>query len=254
MHNNPLSILVSIIMPTYNCARFIAQSIESVLAQTYTNWELLIVDDCSTDNTSSVVQPYLNDPRIHYSILERNSGAAVARNAALTEAKGQYIAFLDSDDTWTFNKLQLQIEFMQTHHYSFTYTAFHRTDRPLRISGPTHITQTMMKAFCWPACPTVMYDRQQIGLIQITPIRKHNDYAMWLQIIQKADCYLLDQDLFAYNKHDGSVSSTSYLTLILWHYRLWHHVEKKNLLAATWWTAINIICGIYKKLRYVQTV
>ncbi|MCQ2311368.1 MAG: glycosyltransferase [Paludibacteraceae bacterium] len=252
MSQDNANILVSVIMPTYNCAQFIARSIESVLAQTHTNWELLIVDDCSTDDTTSVVKPYRQDTRIHYSVLDHNSGAAVARNTALLQAKGQYIAFLDSDDYWSADKLTLQIEFMQAHHYAFTYTAFHRTDKPLRISGPKHITPLMMSAFCWPSCPTVMYDRQVIGLIQIPPIRKHNDYAMWLQIIQKADCYLLDQDLFAYNKHAGSISSTNYWSLIKWHYILWHQVIKKNALTSIWWTLMNIIFGIYKKLRYVQ--
>ena len=95
--------LVSIIMPTYNCGRFIAESIDSVLAQTYTAWELLIVDDCSTDNTAEIVAAY-NDPRIHYLRNEQNWGAALTRNRALREAKGRYIAFLDSDDTTNIRK------------------------------------------------------------------------------------------------------------------------------------------------------
>ena len=97
--------LVSIIMPSYNTAQYISQSIQSVLAQTYLNWELIIVDDCSTDNTENVVSVFLNDNRIKFLKNERNSGAAVSRNRALREARGKWIAFLDSDDLWEPEKL-----------------------------------------------------------------------------------------------------------------------------------------------------
>ena len=104
--------LVSIIMPSYNTAKFISETIDSVLAQTYENWELIIVDDCSKDDTDTVVARY-TDPRIRYLKNEVNSGAAVSRNRALREAKGRWIAFLDSDDLWTPEKLQKQIRFME---------------------------------------------------------------------------------------------------------------------------------------------
>ena len=101
--------LVSIIMPSYNTAKFISDSINSVLSQTYSNWELIIVDDCSSDNTDEIVSPFLSDKRIKYLKNEKNSGAAVSRNYALREAKGKWIAFLDSDDLWEKDKLQKQI-------------------------------------------------------------------------------------------------------------------------------------------------
>lgn len=99
--------LVSIIMPSYNTAKFIADTIQSVLNQTYTNWELIIVDDCSNDNTDEIVSNF-QDERIHYLKNELNSGAAVSRNRALKEAKGKWIAFLDSDDLWMSEKLEKQ--------------------------------------------------------------------------------------------------------------------------------------------------
>ena len=98
--------LVSIIMPSYNTSEYISESIESVVKQTYSNWELIIVDDCSTDNTDAVVGEYLDDSRIRYLKNEKNSGAAFSRNRALREAKGRWIAFLDSDDIWSENKLE----------------------------------------------------------------------------------------------------------------------------------------------------
>ena len=101
--------LVSVIMPSYNTENFIADSIRSVVTQTYSNWELLIVDDCSTDNTDNVVRPFLKDTRVKYFKNEKNYGAAVSRNKALREAKGKWIAFLDSDDLWEITKLEKQI-------------------------------------------------------------------------------------------------------------------------------------------------
>ena len=115
--------LVSIIMPSYNTGKYIVSSIKSVLAQTYQNWELLIVDDCSTDNTDDLVKQLLQDSRIHYLKNEKNSGAAVSRNRALKEARGRWIAFLDSDDLWMPQKLERQIDYMRKNGYSFTYTA-----------------------------------------------------------------------------------------------------------------------------------
>ena len=244
--------LISIIMPTYNCEQFIRESIDSVLAQTYTAWELLIVDDCSTDNTAAIIASY-QDERIHYFRNERNMGAALSRNKALREAKGTYMAFLDADDVWMPEKIERQVAFMVQNGYDFTYTAFHRTDKPLRISGPKHISKMGMYAFCWQACPTVMYNRERIGLIQISDLRKNNDYAMWLHVIQKADCYLLDEDLFAYNKHNGSVSDASIAVLLLWHYRLWRQEMQCNPIVACFYTCLNAICGAYKKIRYVHT-
>lgn len=243
--------LVSIIMPAYNCEHFIADSIRSVLAQTYTNWELLVVDDCSTDNTAEVVASF-TDPRIHYQRNTYNMGAALTRNKALQIAKGHYIAFLDSDDLWAPHKLEHQIKFMEQNGYAFTYTAFLRTDKPLRISGPQHITRLGMYAFCWPACPTVMYNRDAIGLIQISDLRKNNDYAMWLHVIQKADCYLLDEELFFYNKHAGSVSDAKISVLLKWHYRLWRQEMNCSPITALFYTCMNAVFGLYKKIRYIS--
>lgn len=245
--------LVSIIMPAYNCGQYIKEAIDSVLAQTYTAWELLIVDDCSTDNTAEIVATY-KDPRIRYSRNEHNTGAALSRNKALREAKGRYIAFLDSDDRWAPKKLEKQIAFMVQNQYAFTYTAFRRTDKPLRISGPKHVNKWQMYAFCWPACPTVIYDREKIGLIQITDLRKNNDYAMWLHVIQKTDCYLLDEELFFYNKHAGSVSDAKISVLLRWHYRLWRQEMNCSPITALFYTGLNAVFGAYKKIRYISKI
>ena len=194
--------LVSIIMPSYNTGKFIGEAINSVIDQTYINWELIIVDDCSSDNTDKIVKN-IKDSRIVYLKNEKNMGAAVSRNRALREAKGKWIAFLDSDDLWKENKLEKQIKFMKDNNYYFTYTNYIEIDENgnqngKKITGPKRITKTGMFNYCWPGCLTVMYNAEKIGLIQIEDIKKNNDYAIWLKVCKKVDCYLLDESLAMY--------------------------------------------------------
>ena len=239
--------LVSIIMPSYNTADYISESIKSVQAQTYTNWELIIVDDCSTDNTDEVVGAFLGDQRIRYLKNKKNSGAAVSRNRALREAKGRWIAFLDSDDLWVPEKLEKQIGFMKKNGYSFSYTNYEEIDMAGQKTG------VKMFNYCWPGCLTVMYDAAAIGLIQITDIKKNNDYAMWLKVCKKADCYLLDEYLAEYRKgRKGSVSTHSVKTMIGWHYKLFREAERLGTIQSVINTARNMVFGFYKKRRYVE--
>lgn len=250
--------LVSIIMPSYNTADYISESIKSVQAQTYTNWELIIVDDCSTDNTDEIVGAFLGDRRIRYLKNERNSGAAVSRNRALREAKGRWIAFLDSDDLWVPEKLEKQIGFMKKNGYSFSYTNYEEIDMAgqktgVKITGPKKITKTGMFNYCWPGCLTVMYDAEKVGLIQIADIKKNNDYAMWLKVCKKADCYLLDEYLAEYRKgRKGSVSTHSVKTMIRWHYKLYREAEGKGVVTIIFNTSRNLIFGFCKKMIYVD--
>lgn len=246
--------LVSIIMPSYNTGRFISGTIESVLAQSYSNWELIIVDDCSTDNTDEIVAEFLKDARIHYIKNEHNSGAAVSRNRALREAKGKWIAFLDSDDLWKSEKLEKQIVFMKKHGYAFSYTDYmirlNGEWLPYVFTGPKVVTRTKIYNYCYFSTITVMYDREKIGLIQIEDLRKNNDYAMWLQAVEKSNCYRFPECLSYYIKHEGSVSSGSKLKLVKWHYILYKKGLHKNAAVAVVLTARNLFFGIVKKLVY----
>ncbi len=252
--------LVSIIMPSYNTASFISESIRSVLAQSYKDWELIIVDDCSSDDTDEVVKPFLSDERIRYLKNEKNSGAAVSRNRALREAKGRWIAFLDSDDLWLPEKLQKQIQFMEKNSYHFSYTNYAEIDMDgkkngITVTGPRRITKTGFFNYCWPGCLTVMYDRYAVGFIQIADIKKNNDYAMWLKVCRKADCYLLEEELALYRRgRAGSVSTHSIKTMIRWHYKLYRAAEGENVLSAMFNTGRNMVFGLYKKKRYVKSV
>ena len=279
-----MSALVSIIMPSYNTAPFIEESIRSVLAQTYTDWELIIVDDASTDNTDEVVQRVilsgaqakskdLPSSRIRYLKNDRNHGAAYSRNRALCEAKGKWIAFLDSDDLWAPEKLEKQISFMTKNGYAFSYTRYEEMDENGKptgtiVGGPKHISKTGMFNYCWPGCLTVMYDRDVVGDIQIAEIQKNNDYAMWLKICRKADCFLLDENLARYRKRTGSITHASHkvpelaegpkskdlsrhLSLIKWHYKLYREAEGMNPVVSLFNTGRNLFFGVWKKIMYV---
>ena len=235
------------------------ETIRSVQAQTYHKWEIIFVDDCSSDGTIAKVMAFkADDERIHVYQNSVNSGAAVSRNLALREAKGRWIAFLDSDDLWEPTKLEKQVRFMEENGYAFSYTEYQEMDADgnltgVTISGPKHVTKRGMYNFCWPGCLTVMYDREKIGLIQIEDIKKNNDYAMWLKVCKKADCYLLPEVLATYRRgRSGSVSSHGIVTMIMWHYKLWHKAEGNNPIAALWLTGANLVFGFYKKIKYVK--
>ena len=259
-----MSGLVSIIMPSYNTGKFIAESIASVAAQRYTDWELIIVDDASTDNTDDVVLPLCHpreggdhSSKIHYLKNDSNCGAAYSRNRALREARGKYVAFLDSDDLWAPDKLEKQIAFMENNGYVFSYTRYGEMEEngektSVVVSGPAHITKTGMYNYCWPGCLTVMYNRKVVGDIQIADIRKNNDYAMWLKIVRKADCYLLAENLATYRKRTGSISNHSYMALVKWHYKLYREAEGMSPFFSLFNTGRNLFFGVWKKIKYVK--
>ena len=250
--------LVSIIMPSYNTAKYISDSIKSVLAQTYKNWELIIVDDCSTDNTDEIVGEFLSDERIRYLKNEKNSGAAVSRNYALREARGKWIAFLDSDDLWLPEKLEKQLAFMAENGYKFSYTEYSVIDSDsnrtgVKVSGPKRITKFGMRNFCWPGCLTVMYERETVGLIQIADIKKNNDYAMWLKVIKVANCYLLKSVLAEYRKgRSGSISTQGIKKHMQWHYKLFREAEGQNPVFAFVNMVRNVGFAVIKKTKYIS--
>lgn len=259
-----MSGLVSIIMPCFNTGRFIKKSIISVLGQTYTEWELIVVDDSSVDDTDKVVRQLIcesvlndNSKKIRYVRNDHNCGAAVCRNRALQLARGKWIAFLDSDDLWSPDKLEKQVAFMEKNGYAFSYTQYTEIDENgnslgVIVDGPKRISKTGMYNYCWPGCLTVMYNREIVGNIQIADIKKNNDYAMWLKICRKAECHLLPEILASYRKRSGSISRHSYVSLIKWHYRLYRDAEGLNPVESVWITMRNLFFGLWKKLRYVN--
>lgn len=252
--------LVSIITPTWICASYIGAAIRSIQAQTYQNWELIISDDCSMDDTKEVLAPFLqSDSRIKYICNNENSGAAIARNNALRIAKGRWIAFLDSDDLWLPEKLEKQLKFMVDNGYSFTYHEYTEIDEAgndlgVYVSGKKRVGVFDMYACCWPGCLTVMYDAEKIGLVQINSIRRNNDTAMWLKVIHKADCYLLKENLAKYRRRKQSVTPKSLPRKIWAHYPLFRVAEEMNPIHAAFWTLMNVFGNGCKKLFYTRRV
>ena len=183
--------LVSIIMPSYNAARFIGESINSVLLQTYSNWELLIVDDCSKDNSVEVVRKFANiDKRVVLFSLEKNVGAAAARNVAIEHAQGQYIAFLDSDDVWDEYKLEKQLAFMKQYSYVFTFSNYYvmeengkKTENIVKVPSSLSYHQYLRNTII--GCLTVIIDRQQTGDFKMPLIKSSHDMALWLLIMKR---------------------------------------------------------------------
>lgn len=250
--------LVSIITPTWNCAAFICETIKSVQAQTYTDWELLIQDDYSTDGTINIIAPLITeDSRIKYECNLQNSGAAISRNNALRRAKGRWIAFLDSDDLWLPEKLERQLMFMVQNNYAFTYHEYVEITEDgkelgVYVSGLRKVNVFDMLTCCWPGCLAVVYDADKIGLIQIKDVRKNNDTAMWLRIVKKSPCYLLKENLGYYRRRKGSITPPSLGKRIWAHYPLFRVAEEMNPVIAVFWTLMNVVGNAYKKIFYVK--
>lgn len=250
--------LVSIIMPSWNTGKFIAESIQSVLNQTYTNWELIIVDDCSTDNTDEVVAPFLVDQRIKYLHNEKNSGAALTRNKAMREAQGEWIAFLDSDDLWLPAKLENQVKFMKEHGYVLSYTEYEKIDeedKPLNIyvSGPDVVNKRKMYNYDYIGQLTMMYSAKHFGVIQIKDIKKNNDYAIRLQLYKKdpgTEAHLLKENLAKYRIRKKSISHDKISKKLKSHYDLFHMCDKKPAPVALWYACWNMWYGLQKKRNY----
>lgn len=245
-----MSELISIITPTYNCERFIGETIESVLKQSYKNWEMIIVDDCSTDNTYDVVKKYAdNDSRIKYYLLEENSGAAVARTKAMQLATGDYIAFLDSDDLWISNKLECQLKFMKENNYNFTCTEYEQIDengkslnKIIKVKNKTNYNGVLLN--CPVGNSTVMYNVSKMGKFQVPNIRKRNDDALWLQMLKKEKyIYGIKEVLMKYRIRENSISSNK-VDLVKYHWYLYRNIEHlsviRSLFHIGYWGFIKI--------------
>lgn len=207
--------LVSIITPVYNAARFIGETIESVINQSYQNWELILVNDCSTDNSVQIIEEWMNqDSRVTLYQLSENGGAAVARNKGLELAKGEFIAFIDSDDYWHKEKLTKQICFMKENQYQFTYTNFNLISEDgivikESVKIPTSLNYSGLLKNTSIACSTVVINRNAIGDFRMPLVRKGQDTATWLMLMRERNivAYGLDEVLNSYRQVSGSISS-----------------------------------------------
>lgn len=243
--------LVSIITPSYNSAKFIGKTIESVLDQIYQNWEMIIVDDVSPDNSNKIIEEYSKkDTRIKLIKLEQNSGAAVARNRAIKESKGRYIAFLDADDMWKPEKLEKQIEFMRKNNYAFTYTAYEKIDENGLVFGeigvPLKVSYNQLLKICVIGCLTAIYDVEKLGKVYMPTNTKREDFATWLNILKKVDfAYGIKQNLSQYRVYK-SQSSNKKVKMAKENWKLYREIEKLNIFKAIYYFSHYAIRGILR--------
>jgi teichuronic acid biosynthesis glycosyltransferase TuaG len=211
--------VVSIITPSYNSEQFIAETIKSVQNQTFPDWEMIIVDDCSNDRTIETIAPFLSDPRIKLHVQKENAGAGVVRNKALTLAEGRYIAFLDSDDLWKPEKLEKQLQHMAALKQPFSFSFYECIDEegnPLhkRIEAPGNLSYRQLFFCNFVGNLTGMYDTGYFGKIAISSIRKRQDWIVWLTILkQLKTAKPFPESLAYYRVRKNSISSSKWALL-----------------------------------------
>ena len=251
--------LVSIITPSYNAEEYIGETIESVLNQDYQNWEMIIVDDMSTDITVDIIKKYAEkDKRIRYFILEEKGGASLARNKAIRESNGKYIAFLDADDLWREDKLSKQVKFMEDNNYDFTYHNYElineKSERICKMRiAPKTISFRRALIGCSIGCLSAMYNCETIGKVQIKRLDKRNDDALWFKILKRAKKgYLLNENLALYRVGNDSISSGSKVKLLKYHYLLYREAQEYSILTSLFFTCTNVIIYFWNKRNEVQ--
>ena len=246
--------LVSIITPVYNAERFLSETIKSVKEQTYKNWELLLVDDCSKDNSAKIIKEFnRTDDRIKYIKLEKNSGASISRNTGIKNAKGRFIAFVDSDDLWEPEKLEIQISYMLEKNLGFTFTSYRymkengvKTNKvakaPFKINYNGLLKNTII------GCSTVVIDREIIGEFEMPLVKRGQDTATWLQILRNEKyAYGIQKDLVNYRLVGDSLSSNKIKALK----RTWNtyrNVEKLNIFKCSYVFCFYVYNAIKKRI------
>ena len=247
--------LVSIICPTHNCEKFVEQTISCVLSQSYSNVELIIVDDNSTDKTVEIIKKH-NDNRIKLFVNEKNEGAAYSRNLAIKNATGKYIAFLDGDDIWLPNKLEKQIQFMEENNYDFSYTDYEVVDEQgkstgIYFTGPKKVTYRKFLRIDYIGTSTVIYRRDVYPDLEIpNNIYKRNDDAMWLLLSKKCDCYLMKGIYSQYRRNEGSISSGKKRKLFKYHVELYNILYKWGGFKSYFFAFRNVFFYFLKQMKY----
>lgn len=244
--------LVSVITPNYNGEKFIIDTIKSVKSQTYTNWEMIIVDDNSKDNSISLIENFIKDDlRIKLIKNTSNLGAAVSRNIAIEKAKGRFIAFLDGDDIWKSIKLEEQLKFMMENKYPFTYSYYDQitedgdfirnvTDIALKINYNKLLSKNII------GCLTAIYDTTYFGKVYMPLIRKRQDFGLWLELLKKTTyAYCCNLNLADYRIRQNSVSSNK-MALIKYHWNLYYKIEDLGFFYSIYLVFLYIVNAIRK--------
>lgn len=243
---------ISVIMPSFNSESTIGKSIESVLAQSYTDLELIVVDDSSSDQTSNIVRDVvLRDSRVQFLQLEQNRGAAVSRNAAIKEAKGRYIAFLDADDIWNRDKLQKQIKFMKDQDCAFCHSWYEKIDADgqrlgIEVKAPHKMSYKDMLKSNRVGCLTAIYDTVALGKVYMPLMRKRQDYGLWLSLLKLTPyVHCFPEVLAQYRVVRGSISSNK-LEMLKYNWKLYREVEKFSPAKSVYYLGWNILRKLVK--------
>ena len=231
--------LVSVVIPMYNSAKYITPTIKSALNQTYKNIEVLVIDDCSKDNSVEVVNSIAqSDLRLHCIPQEKNQGAAVARNRGIKEAKGQYIAFLDSDDLWAEDKIEKQVALMKAKNAAFVYCAYDSVnENDEQVKGKITIKKRVrykdLLTRTYICTPAAIYDRNVIGDAEMPLRRTGQDYAFWMVLLKKTDAFGIDEALVHVRRRSGSLSKNKFQNLKdIWEVQTIN--EGINKISASW--------------------
>lgn len=245
--------LVSVIMPCYNSASHIENSISSVINQSYNNWELIIIDDGSSDHSLRKLKELKSKASSKIQLLKnkKNLGADKARNIGIKKAKGVFIAFLDADDHWEPNKLETQINFMIKEDLCFTYTAYNVSYKgnTKKVSVPAVLKRNDLLKNNRICTSTVIFDQEKLGKLFMPSIRLGQDLALWLKIINLTYCAIgLNQVLSTYNKLDGSLSSNK-LNSAKWVWRLYRDIEKLSFLESVYFFTHYSVNGLIKHYK-----
>lgn len=248
-----MEVLVSIITPLYNSERFISDCVESVLQQTYKNWEMIIVDDCSTDSSFILANKFAEkDSRIKVFQLNNNSGSGVARNKAIKESQGSVIAFLDSDDIWHSQKLSRHLKAMFQAKAAFSHTTYSymsengkKLKKKLKVSNDWVDYQALLKR-TEISCLTAMYDVRVVGKVYMPAYRRKQDYALWLEILKRGHkSFPLNECLAWYRQVEGSATSKK-SSLIIKHYFFLRQTQSLSRSASLYYTFHWLINGIIR--------
>ncbi len=250
-----MSDLVSVVMPVYNAEAFIARAIRSVLQQTYTHFELLVIDDGSTDNSLEILKSFLSDTRINLYYNTIGKGVASTRNLAISKAKGRYIAFLDSDDSWFPTKLEKQVAFMQTHNYQLSYTQYQQVNEQGKFLKyinyiPSRLDYNDALKKNYIGCLTAMYDAQTLGKQYMPEIPQSEDFGLWLSILKKTDAaYCVKEVLASYTIRNKSLSNSK-LRVLKHDWHLYRNIEKLSWLSSVYYLSIYTYRVIYQKFYF----
>ena len=245
--------LVSIITPMYNSEKFIDSTIQSVQSQTYQNWEMIIVDDASTDRSIEIVKKIMsNEPRLQLKQLADNLGPAHTRNNGIKLAKGRFLAFLDSDDLWHKDKLEKQIKFMQNNEYAFSFTGYEKIDESGEISGivrpfKEQVSYHDLLKSNHIGCLTAMIDLKILGYKMYMPdIKKRQDQGLWLEILKEIDkAYCLYEILGQYRIREGSISVNK-IDNLKYQWKLYRNIEKLNIVKSLYYMTFYAFYGLRK--------